>query len=73
MAVGHVHTCAVGLEAKVYCWGKNDFGQCDMGAQVFGLEVGGLSAGLLDTCAVGTRGELACWGWDAGGDRPQRL
>ncbi len=72
VAPGRDHTCALGADGAVRCWGKNTEGQLgDTTAQpakfpavVVGLDadVAGLCAGLEHACAVKTDGTLWCWG-----------
>jgi alpha-tubulin suppressor-like RCC1 family protein len=68
---GGWHTCGLTAEKRVWCWGRNDFGQLGDGARGIGLSplavAGGhaftqLSAGLIHTCGVTTAGVAYCWG-----------
>lgn len=81
VAIGGTHTCAIGSDEKVYCWGKNNFGQLGNGttndsatpvAVVVGqLPDGGralsVAAGSSHTCVIGTNYQLYCWGLNNGG------
>ncbi len=77
--VGTDHTCARRATGRLYCWGRDGFGQLgdsgtntDQGAPV---EVTGgatdwaqLSVGGDHTCARITSGRLYCWGRDSNGE-----
>jgi alpha-tubulin suppressor-like RCC1 family protein len=73
VAVGRDHTCAVSTTYKVFCWGRNRFGQLGNGATkdfnaVNPVAVAGtrqyrqVSAGEYHTCAVTTTDKAYCWG-----------
>lgn len=65
------HTCGVGVDGTLWCWGLNDKGQLGNGngtttevpSQV-GVDTDWLqvSAGMNQTCALKTNGTLWCWG-----------
>ncbi len=68
---GGFHTCAVGTNGVVKCWGKNGSGQLGDGTNtahntpvnVSGLSNGiAVSAGYLHTCALTAIGGVKCWG-----------
>lgn len=73
-----MHTCAIGADAGVYCWGQNDKGQLGDGTTTMrtapvvvpappGVTFSGVSAGGSHTCAHGSDGELYCWGYNGYG------
>ena len=66
---GGEHVCAVTLDQKLYCWGKNDEGQLGIGNTDFKnepTEVEGafltVAAGETHTCAITDNGVPYCWG-----------
>ncbi len=73
VAVGLRHSCALGSDGSVYCWGRNEEGQLGDDSFVnspFPVQVAGLtnaaaiSANGLHTCAVTSDepSRLLCWG-----------
>lgn len=73
VAGGHEHTCALGTDHSVWCWGHNSAGQ--LGAQTSGdarspqavSGLGGATAiavGGFHSCAIKSDGDhpVACWG-----------
>lgn len=73
---GGIHTCAVGSNGRLYCWGSNLFGQLGTGGKL-GAPVPDsvkapedvtfthVFASLFHTCAEGTHAtgaKLYCWG-----------
>lgn len=65
------HSCAVSVEARAYCWGRNDAGQTSYPVQAFGIAPALLVRGLIftkvtvgraHTCALGMRATVYCWG-----------
>jgi alpha-tubulin suppressor-like RCC1 family protein len=77
LAAGRNHTCALGNDAKTYCWGQNDLGQLGDGTLVekwiptvvnvpTGVIFTRITAGMSHTCALGNNGKTYCWGY--GGD-----
>lgn len=72
IAAGGVHTCAIGLDSDVWCWGSNNAGQLGDGTQIDRLlptkavgltaTVAQISAGEKHTCVVLGAGEVFCWG-----------
>jgi alpha-tubulin suppressor-like RCC1 family protein len=72
LAVGMGHSCALGGDDTVRCWGYNAQGQLgtggtadsDVPVAVVGLPAGvaDLVAGELHTCVVLDSGEVYCWG-----------
>ena len=77
IATGYYHTCALGSDAKAYCWGYNILGQLgnnddtDVSTPVAvhqGQIPAGISltqittAGGVYTCALGSDAKAYCWG-----------
>ena len=72
VSTGGNHSCALGSDGSVRCWGRNADGQLGVGnttaalvaAPVAGLPgpISAISAGLAHTCAVSASGVLHCWG-----------
>jgi len=71
IASGGGHTCFIAGEGSVYCWGRNDRGQCGDGttayrntaAKVPGIDDAiSIAAGELHTCAQRKNGSVLCWG-----------
>lgn len=73
LRAGYAHTCALGSNGKIYCWGNNAYGQFGEGRTVVsswvplpattspGASIASLTAGQDFTCAS-VNGELRCWG-----------
>lgn len=72
-AAGGNHTCAVGGDGNVYCWGNNYAGGLGDGtnigsrlptlvSEVEGVTLSKLSAGKYHTCAEGSDRQVYCWG-----------
>lgn len=81
ITTGESHTCALTVEGKVRCWGKNDLGQLGYGnlnnigdnefpEQAGDLNLAGtvtqISSKFNHTCAIFTTGDVRCWGDDSG-------
>ncbi len=73
LVTGGTHTCAIGVDDTLYCWGANDRGQLGLGVgdldghprphRVTGvLRFDRVSAGLAHTCALTSSGAAYCWG-----------
>lgn len=72
VAGGAEHTCALGTDGVVRCWGHNQVGQCGQATGEFvtpGPAVGGpagvvngLAVGGLHGCAWVAGGSMRCWG-----------
>lgn len=74
LSLGEGHGCAVTGTGKLYCWGRNDFGQVGNGknvnlpAPVSVLSgVSQVSCGGQHTCALKSNGDVYCWGNAASG------
>lgn len=70
------HTCAVGKNGMIYCWGANGNGQLGDGTEKdkigpvcpAGLtDVSQVSVGRYHTCALKEDGEVLCWGRNSDG------
>ena len=68
---GGMHTCFVGAEGKVFCWGANDRGQLGNGGTTrsaspsvvaIDLRFTAMAAGLSHNCAIARGGSAWCWG-----------
>jgi uncharacterized repeat protein (TIGR01451 family) len=81
VTAGFYHTCAMGMNGGVKCWGANYEGELgnghsgvdlrsDVPVQVTGLTSGmvAISAGITHTCALTTAGAITCWGSNSDGD-----
>ncbi len=75
-SIGHSHSCAVGNDKRVRCWGGNDKGQLgnnkplDSRKPDFVKMASGyvsVAAGENHTCAVHSDGSVRCWGGGADG------
>lgn len=71
------HTCAVGLDKQVYCWGDNTRGNLGTGittsemlptAANSAVAFAAVSAGPYHTCALSTVGRVYCWGTNLFGE-----
>lgn len=72
VSAGGEHTCAVGTDGSLWCWGRNTYGQLGLkrsGPYAVPPERVGtgtswkqVSAGGSSTCAVKSGGTLWCWG-----------
>lgn len=74
---GYYHTCAIGNDRKVYCWGNNGEGQLGnggvgassnvpvvvlQGAMPQGVYAVSLSSAYNSTCALASNKKVYCWG-----------
>lgn len=69
---GYAHACGITVDAKMYCWGDNAFGQLGYGNATTDkntptLVYGGkswrkVSIGDATTCGITTDNSLYCWG-----------
>jgi alpha-tubulin suppressor-like RCC1 family protein/endonuclease/exonuclease/phosphatase family metal-dependent hydrolase len=73
ISAGGEHTCAVGTDSSLWCWGRNTYGQLGIKRSgpyaVAPEQLGGrtakwkqVSAGGASTCAIRQDGSLWCWG-----------
>ena len=60
VSAGHFHTCGVGTNGSVFCWGFNDDDQATPPSGSFTS----VSAGVSHTCGVESNGSVVCWGQD---------
>ena len=60
MAAGNSHTCAIAVDGRVHCWGREDEGQVDAPEGQFELVV----AGTAKSCALNANRQPTCWGND---------
>lgn len=83
LALGENHSCQVGGDAQLSCWGQNDQGQLGVGTSAHGKQgderrvptpvpsfgsVLRASASRHHTCAVTAEHQLACWGFNGEGE-----
>jgi len=75
---GEYHSCALGSDDNVYCWGRNSSGQLGNNsimssslpvavAAPVGVALTSVSAGSMHTCAIGDDGSAYCWGSNGSG------
>ena len=77
VAPGTVHTCAIDVAGKAYCWGRNTLGSVgtetdlqfvyepvsvDMTGVLKDRKIIEISSGSAHTCAVADDGGVYCWG-----------
>lgn len=76
---GAAHTCALAMDSRIYCWGKNDSGQLGDGTTTSRIEpmpvlitkgdplenVENFVLGTEHACALLENGEVWCWGENA--------
>jgi alpha-tubulin suppressor-like RCC1 family protein len=76
LSLGDRHSCGVGRDGSLWCWGRNDRGQLGVGDvrdRAVPTRVGtasdwsSVSAGKRHTCGVRRNGALFCWGQDEQG------
>ena len=77
ISTGYGHACTLASDYKVYCWGKNNYGQLGNnsttssstpvavapGAIPAGVNLTQISADYNHTCALGSNGKAYCWGF----------
>jgi len=66
VATGGGHTCAIGVDDKVVCWGSWK-GQTSPSTESFKA----IAAGGANTCGIRDDDKVICWGNDAFGRAPQ--
>lgn len=74
-AAGNLHSCAVGADHSLWCWGDNSLGQLGDGTthmrlsptQIPGTDWAQVSGGYYHTCALKTDSSLWCWGDNSNG------
>ena len=68
---GRGHACAIALDGRAFCWGRNEEGQLGDGtltdrrtptAVAGGLTFAAISTGDFHTCGITTTGQAYCWG-----------
>jgi len=72
VAAGGYHSCAIGSDNRIYCWGNGDWAQLGDGIArhgthgtqvVRGIETArSVAAGAFHTCAVVANDDIRCWG-----------
>ena len=75
VAAGTDHSCAIAVDASLWCWGSNLKGQLGSGQstdgqlpmQVPGLSWSNVAIGYAATCAIQSSGNLFCWGNNGSG------
>ena len=66
---GGFHSCGLGADGTVVCWGSDNVGQSDAP----GGQYRAVSAGRSHSCGLRTDGTVACWGDSSfgGADSPE--
>jgi alpha-tubulin suppressor-like RCC1 family protein len=75
IATGGEHTCAIGSDKKVQCWGANNSGQLGLGnfahrnkpsrVELDGdVDASAIVLGQYHTCIVGSDKKVQCWGYN---------
>jgi alpha-tubulin suppressor-like RCC1 family protein len=73
VAAGASHTCALGTDSTITCWGSNYRGQLGVQSPPPGVPTVqvqarekfiAVAAGQNHTCALAADGRLLCWGWN---------
>ncbi|MEC8024732.1 MAG: Ig-like domain-containing protein, partial [Myxococcota bacterium] len=60
LALGTDHSCGVGVDGRVYCWGFNATGQLGLGPNAFEIVTKPTWNGLEDARAIGASGSHSC-------------
>ena len=63
VSAGGLHTCALGGDNTVTCWGDNESGQADAPDGQYRA----VTAGDFHTCALGGDNTVTCWGGNGNG------
>ena len=63
IATGSRHSCTIGADQNIACWGQNDRGQIDAPSGQFNAVAGG----EIHTCAIRDDQTIACWGENPSG------
>jgi alpha-tubulin suppressor-like RCC1 family protein len=82
IGAGGYHSCAVGGDDRIYCWGNDNWAQLGSGNIRYGAQATTLvvaipkarsvAAGAFHTCAVIANNDIRCWGandWGQSGRR----
>jgi alpha-tubulin suppressor-like RCC1 family protein/tRNA A-37 threonylcarbamoyl transferase component Bud32 len=76
VVTGGMHSCVLGVQGEVRCWGGNDRGQLGSGGtgrrsvpgDVSGrIRFASLSLGISHSCGITGSGEVFCWGSNSSG------
>merc|ERR1711916_269141 len=60
VAAGSWHTCLLQASGRLWCFGRNREGQCDVPSNLKGVTV--VAAGSRHTCVLQANGEVVCFG-----------
>ena len=63
VAAGALHSCGVGADGTITCWGWNEDGQTNPPAGQYSA----VTAGAWHSCGLWTDGTVVCWGWNEDG------
>ena len=58
VSVGEGHSCALGTDGSIVCWGYNRYGQAQAPSGIFSA----VSAGWSYSCGLKTDATITCWG-----------
>ncbi len=61
IGLGGHHSCGVLEDRSAVCWGRDDYGQTDVGT-VEGNTFGQVDVGLFHSCGINDADQLRCWG-----------
>jgi len=86
ISAGAVHTCAVDVEGKIYCWGRGSNGQLGNGTEedssvpvavdtskISTSKFIKISTGYYHTCALDEEKRIYCWGYGCGIDEDSSI
>ena len=62
IACGDDHTAAIRNDGKLFCWGNNDGGQCNIPNDIKNDKFISVSCGRWHTTVIRDDGKLFCWG-----------